>query len=127
MTLKKIGIVGSRDFTNNEKFELNMNLILTDKGIPINKECLKIISGGARGADTLARMFAQKHGLEITEYKNDFAKYGVKGYFERNKQIVENSDFLIVFWDGESRGTLNTLDHCKKLGKEAIVIYYLNE
>lgn len=123
MVLKKVGVVGSRNFTDSLKFEANLTQILNDKGIPISKECLKIVSGGAKGADTLARCFAQKHGLEITEYKNDFAKYGVRGYFERNKQIVEDSDFIIAFWDGESRGTLNTLEQCKKIGKESVVIY----
>lgn len=42
----------------------------------------------------------------------------------RNKEIVSEADLVIVFWDGKSKGTKNTIELCKKMGKE-YTIYYL--
>ena len=35
--------------------------------------------------------------------------YGKSAGFKRNDQIVYNSDCIIAFWDGKSKGTLNTV------------------
>ena len=53
----KIGVVGSRDFDDYKKLEKELNKI---EGIT------EIVSGGAKGADTLAREFAEKNDIELT-------------------------------------------------------------
>lgn len=35
----------------------------------------------------------------------------------QNKLIVENADFVIAFWDGQSPGTRFTLNYAKSLKK----------
>ena len=35
---------------------------------------------------------------------------------KRNKQMVEEADALIAFWDGESTGTLSTINYAKEKG-----------
>jgi len=35
----------------------------------------------------------------------------------RNKLIVDSADFVIAFWDGESKGTKSVIEYCKKQGK----------
>ena len=42
----------------------------------------------------------------------------------RNRQMAENADALIAYWDGESRGTKNMIEEAKKRGLK-IPIYYL--
>ena len=44
----------------------------------------------------------------------------------RNRQMAEYADYLIAFWDGESRGTRNMIETMKKLGKHGVVIRYDN-
>ena len=40
--------------------------------------------------------------------------------------MAEYADYLITFWDGESRGTRNMIETIKKLGKHGEVIRYDN-
>lgn len=81
-----------------------------------------IVSGGARGADTYARLFAQQYGLKLVEFLPEYNKYGIKAPLIRNKLIVENCDCLIAFWDGASRGTKYTIDYAMKLGKPVKIV-----
>ncbi len=75
-----------------------------------------IVSGGAKGADTLAKEFAKENNLPIIEYLPDYKTHGRQAPILRNIQIVENCDFLIAFWDGTSRGTKFTIDYARKKG-----------
>ena len=40
--------------------------------------------------------------------------------------MAEYADYLITFWDGESRGARNMIETMKKLGKHGEVIRYDN-
>ena len=111
----KIGVVGSRDFDDYKKLEKELNKI---EGITV------IVSGGAKGADTLAREFAEKNDIKLTEFKPDYEQYGRGAPIRRNKKIVEYSDQIIAFWDGESRGTKNTIDIAEKQDKPITIIRF---
>lgn len=75
-----------------------------------------IVSGGAKGADTLAKGYARDNNIPLTEYLPNYKAYGRQAPILRNIQIVENCDFLIAFWDGISRGTKFTIDYARKRG-----------
>ena len=81
-----------------------------------------IVSGGAMGVDTYARMFAKEHNLNLVEYLPDYERYGRGAPLVRNKLIVENCDSVLAFWDGQSRGTKFTLDYAKELGKPIKIV-----
>ena len=81
-----------------------------------------VVSGGAKGADTYAREFANKYNLPLTEYLPEYDKYGKAAPLIRNKLIVDNCDCLIAFWDGQSRGTKFTLDYAKEKGKPIKIV-----
>ena len=103
-------IAGSRTFTD-------YKLLL--QSLPINKKPDLIIEGGARGADTLGRMYAIEHNIPYKEIKPDWKKYGTKAGFVRNKEMVDmltKKDFAYIFWDGKSNGTKNTIDLCESKG-----------
>ncbi len=106
----RLAIIGSRDCP---PIEIEQYL----KYIPDT-----IVSGGARGADTYARAFAMKHGLHLVEYLPEYDKYGKRAPLVRNRLIVENSDCLLAFWDGQSRGTKYTLDYAQQLGKPTKIV-----
>ena len=81
-----------------------------------------IISGGAIGVDTYAKEFADQNGINYEEHLPDYPKYGRSAPILRNMEIVRSCDFLLAFWNGESKGTKFTLDYAKKLGKPFKII-----
>jgi hypothetical protein len=76
-----------------------------------------IVSGGAKGADSLGRDFGQKHGAKCLEFLPDWEKFGKSAGVIRNADIAKNSDFVLAFWDGRSRGTRHSLEFVQKTGK----------
>ena len=126
ITRIKIGIVGSRKYTNKKKIK---DLIFQIKENYIDAE---IVSGGQKdGADGYAKKFTLEFDMKYVELppahyswnmhcKLPATKYNkpyyVTNYFKRNKQIAEYSDIIVAFIpEGvNSRGTMNTIEHAKK-------------
>lgn len=75
-----------------------------------------IVSGGAKGADTLAKEYAVSNHIPIIEFLPEYDCYGRRAPLMRNIQIVDNCDFLLAFWNGISRGTMFTIDYAVKRG-----------
>lgn len=113
---KSVAIIGSRDFKDYEKLKITIPFI-----IPI-KDIEKIVSGGARGADKLAELFAKENKIPIEIYKAEWENYGKSAGMIRNKEIINNCDMVIAFWDGESKGTKNSLKYAKKMEKKIKII-----
>ena len=42
----------------------------------------------------------------------------------RNTDIVKNSDIVVAFWDGESKGTLDSIRKAENLNKGLMIIKY---
>jgi len=118
----KIGVVGGRDFNNPNIFKYHLeNLIDKYK----DKEII-LVSGGAKGADTLAEKYAKHFGLTIIVIPAMWDKYGKKAGIMRNKDIWRVADVGIAFWDLKSPGTKNSIEECKKLNKDIKVIQYFD-
>ncbi len=107
----KIAVIGSRGLTVND----------LEKFLPSNTT--EIISGGAKGVDSSARDYAVEHGIKLTEYLPEYEKYGRAAPLKRNLTIIENTDVVLAFWDGKSRGTKFVIDKCKELGVEIRIFY----
>lgn len=109
----KIAVIGSRNFNDYDllKEELNKYFIT------------QIISGGAKGADALAERYAKEFNIETQIFKPDW-KLGRHAGLLRNTKIIETSDFVVAFWDGESRGTQNSIKTAEKNGKPINIIEY---
>ena len=104
----KLAIVGSRTF-NDYPF-------LVQEVLKIN-DIEKIISGGARGADSLAIYYAQQNNIQFRVFLANWGQFGKKAGFIRNVEIVDYSDVILAFWDGQSKGTQHTIKlagACKK-------------
>ena len=112
-TLKRIAVIGSRDFNDYERL----------KAVVIPHLPARLISGGAKGADALAERLATEQELPIDVIPADWERYGRGAGPIRNKQIVESADLVIAFWDGKSRGTRSALAHAERAGV-AIEVYY---
>ena len=112
-----VAIIGSRDFKNKELLDNTM------KKIQEQKDITKIISGGAKGADTMGVQWANKNNIETKVYYPDFKKHK-RAYHFRNRQIVMQSDLKVAFLNGYSTGTKYTINFAKTLEKEVIVVKY---
>lgn len=83
----------------------------------------EIISGGAKGLDSLAKEFAICKGLKLTEYLPEYNRYKKSAPLKRNIKIIEEADIVIAFWDGKSRGTKFVIENCKKRNIPLKLIY----
>lgn len=111
----KIAIIGSRE-TGNINFEQKLERMFLISGHDT------IISGGARGIDTLAAQFARKHGIKLLEFRPDYTTYGRGATFVRNRLIVDVADVVVAFWNGTSRGTKYTIEYAKKKYVPVVII-----
>ena len=105
----RVAIIGSR------------GLQIDDIGQYLPNGVTEIVSGGARGIDTCAKIYAEKNGIKLTEFLPQYERFGRGAPLKRNIEIIENSDIVLAFWDGVSRGTKFSIDRCKKLGKKILV------
>ena len=114
---KKIAVVGSRGFNDYSLLEKTLTPYLP----------FILVSGGARGADSLAERFAGKNNLQKIIFLPDWDKYGRRAGFLRNIKIVDESDRVIAFWDGNSPGTKSSIDLARKKNKGLLVVRYKKE
>ena len=112
----KVGIIGSRGFNNYELVDEVMNEHIDEVEV--------IVSGGAKGADTIGEFWAKQNNKNLLIFKPEWGKFGKRAGFIRNQDIVKNSDLVLAFWDGQSKGTKNSIDLCEKFGIPVKVIYY---
>lgn len=113
----KLAIIGSRDFNDYDFLKKSVSDFLKRHSLT----CTHIVSGGAKGADTLAYRFALEHQLEMIVFKPDWKRFGKRAGFMRNTDIIENSDMVLAFWDGTSPGTKDSIDKALKLNKKVII------
>ena len=106
----KVAVIGSR------------GLHVDDLRQYLPKETTEIVSGGAKGIDSDARAYAQAHGIPLKEFLPEYQKYGRGAPLKRNLLIIEYADVVLAFWDGESRGTIYVIDHCRKMNVPVNVI-----
>lgn len=125
----KIAVVGSREF-GNMKFAEKMIMHIFTKEMDYRSDTPILISGGARGIDKLAEKvvndinthMAYSYKIDKVIFQADWDKYGKSAGFIRNKLIIDEADFVLAFWDGESKGTWHSIDLARKAGK-SINIY----
>lgn len=114
-----IAIVGGRDFSDYTLLKERLSRYISIYGVPEN-----ILSGGAKGTDALAAQFAAEMDIPLLVFKPDYQKYGRGATLVRNTQIIENADVVFAFWDGQSKGTKDSITKAKKLQKELHIISY---
>jgi hypothetical protein len=108
----RVAIVGSRDYQNKIAV-INYVCDLPDGTV--------VVSGGARGVDSLAIKMAEECGLSFVVFYADWS-LGKKAGPLRNQKIVDHADRVVAFHDGVSRGTRSTIDMAIKAGKPVRVI-----
>lgn len=111
--LFRVIIAGKRSFNDYDTLRDVCDNILADK---CRSHTVVVISGGADGADSLGERYAQERGYDLQRFPADWQQYGRAAGPIRNRQMADNADALIAFWDGESRGTKNMIETARKVG-----------
>jgi len=109
----RVAIVGSREYPNPKVVEAYVWNMPREN---------VIVSGGARGVDSIAVAKAKSLGMDTVVYEPDWEGRGRGAGLERNTTIVENCDRVIAFWDGKSRGTMDTVRKARATGKPVTVV-----
>ena len=110
-----IAIIGSRKFSN---YSFMKNSILNIVKI---EDIDYVVSGGAKGADTLGELFAKEYNLKTMIFKPEWNKYGKAAGVIRNTDIVRNADIIIAFPMGSSKGTYDSIHKARKSHKTVYI------
>ena len=113
----KLAIIGSRTFNDYQLLKNEINDLVQKEKFEITH----IVSGGAKGADKLGELYAFEYKIPTEIYYPDWSK-GKGAGFERNHDIIKNSDIVICFWNGESKGTLHSINLTKKYDKKCFIV-----
>jgi hypothetical protein len=79
-------------------------------------EITEIVSGMAKGADTIGEKYAYQNSIPVKKFKPKWGKYGKQAGPIRNGEMATYADACIVIWDGESRGSANMIEQAKAQG-----------
>jgi hypothetical protein len=106
----RLGVTGSRDWTNHGAFTdcvwlLLMSLCFDPDSLVIN------VGDCSTGIDALCRM-EYPHRLFVAHWR----QFGKSAGPRRNQEIVGNSDILLAFPLGESRGTRGCMEIAARSG-----------
>ena len=118
METRRIIVAGSRNYKDYRR----ISSVLSEFIRKFSEDGIRpeFISGGCRGVDTLAERFCKLHNYPIKVFNADWATYGKRAGYLRNKQmaeyVAEDNGMLIAFWDGESKGTKMMVDLAMKNG-----------
>lgn len=113
----KVAIIGGRKFTN-----YNLLKVELDKCIDLSE----VVSGGARGADSLGAKYAIERGINLVIFpprEADKKKFGYgQAAMIRNELIVMRADVVVAFPDPNSKGTWAAISSAERLGKPVKVV-----
>lgn len=118
-----IVIFGTRKFNN----YLTLKNIIDNSYFYKHNNINCVISGAAKGADTLGEQWAKEKGIEVMRMPAEWDKYGKAAGHIRNKEMAEKADCAIGFWDGSvvHSGTNNMINICEKL-KVPMIVYRID-
>ena len=118
----RIGVIGSRTVD-----ESVVHTFLLEVWNPaaegVSTNCTTFLAGGALGVDTAVRDYARGAGLDFVMFKpyhllDRTEGFNAKFFYTRNRQILDNSDEVLIFWDGEEDEVQAAIHYCDRKGKE---------
>jgi hypothetical protein len=122
----KVIIAGGRNFTDYRTLCIAVKL----SGFDNDYNITEVVSGKARGADTIGEIYATLFDIHIEPFPADWDGPNKKAAgFIRNQQMADycepEVDGLIAMWDGESRGTLDMITRAKKRKLKVFIYNYV--
>jgi hypothetical protein len=95
--IMRILVCGGRDFNDAAKLNAELDAIHAEHGIT------ELIHGCARGADTLAQLWANSQGIMQWAFPADWNKHGKSAGFIPNSQMLSTGqpDLVVAFPGGK--------------------------
>lgn len=120
-------VAGSRGFNDYELLKTKLDICLMNH---MDKE-IHIVEGEARGADLLARQYAEEKGYIVHPFPADWS-IGKSAGYRRNEKMhlfIKDKEYkgCVCFWDGESRGTRHNFDLASQYKTPLRVVMYKEE
>ncbi len=109
----KVIIAGSRSITD----PVQVAQAIKESGF----EVTEVVSGTARGVDTLGELWAEAASVPVVRFPADWNQYGRGAGYRRNAQMAEYADALVAVWDGQSRGTNHMIEQMESRRKPVFV------
>lgn len=110
-------VAGSRTVSDYDYVARCLNNILCDAERYEPDDQIVIISGTAKGADSLGAKWANLNPqIGLIEMPAQWDKYGKSAGYRRNQDMATIASHVIVFWDGKSKGAKHMIDIAKKRG-----------
>jgi len=110
--MARVAIVGSRNYPAPDAVRAYVRSLDDDD---------VVVSGGAKGVDSIAAQAARERGLEVVEHLPEYGVYGRKAPMVRNTTIVEDADRVAAFWDLRSKGTRDSINKALRLGRHVLI------
>jgi YspA, cpYpsA-related SLOG family len=111
--MRRVGVTGGRDYDDAPNVALAIMFYCQPGDV--------LVSGHARGADTLAEEAARFFELEVETHPADWQKYGKRAGFIRNEEMVYSGlDLLIAFPGGN--GTADMVRRARQAGIRVVEV-----
>ena len=104
----KVIVAGSRNYNNKEFIYNKLDILLSKVNKPV-----QIVSGLAKGVDSIAVDYAQDKGLYLKTFEAHWDKHGKKAGILRNIEMGDYADALIAFRLNNSTGTSHMINYAK--------------
>lgn len=111
----KVLIAGSRGIVD----QVTVDTAIQESGFTISE----VVSGGARGVDSLGEAWAKAQGIPVKRFLPDWKTYGKAAGPIRNSDMVAYAEAVIAIWDGVSPGTGDTIRKAQTSGKPVYIKY----
>lgn len=116
-------VVGSRSFNDYDLMKTKLDNLLSQQ------EDVTIVSGGAKGADSLAEKYARENNFDLKVFPAKWKEYGRSAGFIRNEEMhkfisQKEKRGVVAFWDGESKGTEHSFSLAKKYNNDLRVVRF---
>ena len=115
-------VVGSRGITDYPMICRELDRLLASHAPNI---C--IVSGGARGVDSLAEKYAHERNYETRIFPAKWDVYGKSAGYRRNEEMhrflsQKEERLIVAFWDGASKGTAHNFTLAPRYNNPIITI-----
>jgi predicted Rossmann-fold nucleotide-binding protein len=110
----RVLICGGRDYANAEALREALDRVHAERKFGL------VITGGARGADTMAHDWAISRGIAVDVYIAEWDRLGRKaGPIRNQRMLLEGKPDLVIAFPG-GRGTVNMIGQANPASVEVI-------
>lgn len=109
----KIIVAGSRNYSDKDFIYERLDWVIQRIK---NTHEVTIISGCARGVDSIAISYAQDRGYLLERFPANWAEYGKRAGYIRNAEMADVADGLVAFNKNNSKGASMMISLAQKKG-----------